>query len=99
MDKPPKQIQTPKTDTIWTIPLLLESPKSKDFQSPGLKIDFLIDSEAELKIIKTPNWNEIQTLHPNLILSKTSSKLATAHGSCLTNFEKVQLYLTPTRTK
>ena len=24
----------------WTIPLLLENPKSKDFQSPGLEIEF-----------------------------------------------------------
>ena len=27
----------------WKIPLLSESPKSKDFQSPDLEIDFLID--------------------------------------------------------
>ena len=32
---------------IWPIPILLESPKSKDFQSPDLEIDFLIDSGAE----------------------------------------------------
>ena len=29
-------------------PLLLESPKSKEFQPPDLQIDFLIDSGAEL---------------------------------------------------
>ena len=28
-------------------PLLLESPKSKEFQPPDLEIDFLIDSGAE----------------------------------------------------
>ena len=30
------KIQTPK-EKNWTIPLLLESPKSKDFQSPDLE--------------------------------------------------------------
>ena len=34
-------------DQIWTIPLLLESPKSKQLQTPDLEIDFLIDSGAE----------------------------------------------------
>ena len=42
--------------------------------------------------------NEIQTLHPNLKLSKTSSKLATAQGSSLTNFGESQQSLIPTRT-
>ena len=36
---------------IWTIPFLLESPRSKEFQPPDLEIDFLIDSGAELNII------------------------------------------------
>ena len=31
----------------WTIPLLLESPNSKYFQSTGLEVDFLLDSGAE----------------------------------------------------
>ena len=31
---------------VWAIPLLLESPKSKEFQPPDLEIDFLIDSGA-----------------------------------------------------
>ena len=83
---------------IWTIALRLESPKSKYFQSPDLKIDFLIDSGAESNIIKIPTWNELQILHPKLLPSKTSSKLATSQGSILTNFEEVQLLLVPTRT-
>ena len=33
----------PAKQRIWTIPLLFESPKSKDFQPPDIKIDFLID--------------------------------------------------------
>ena len=36
-------IQLPK-ENIWTIPLLLESPKSEDFQSPDLEYDYLIGS-------------------------------------------------------
>ena len=35
-----------------------------------------------------PLWNEIQTLHPKLLPPKTSTKLATAEGSSLTNYEK-----------
>ena len=65
----------------------LEKPIGKDFQSPDLEIDFLIDSRAESDIKNIPTWNEIQTLHPNLIPSKALSKLATAQGSSLTNFE------------
>ena len=34
-------------EKIWTIPFLLESPKSKEFQPPDLEIDFLIDAGAE----------------------------------------------------
>ena len=77
-----------------TIPLLLESPKSKDFQSPDLKVDH----GAEPNIINIPTWNEIQTLHPKLSPSKTSSKLATSQGSSLTNYGKNQLFLVPIRT-
>ena len=36
------KIQLPK-EKVWTILLLLESPKNKDFQLPDLKTDFLID--------------------------------------------------------
>ena len=38
------------SENIWTIPFLLESPRSKEFQPPGLEIDFLIDSGAESNI-------------------------------------------------
>ena len=61
--------ETKPKEKIWTIPLLLESPKSKEFQTPGLEICFLIDSGAELNIINIPTWNEIKTLHPKLISS------------------------------
>ena len=90
-------MQPPK-EKIWTIPLLLESPKSKDFQSPDLENDFLTNSRAESSIINIPTWNEIQILHPKLSPSKTSNKLATGHGSSLINYGKVQLYLVPTQT-
>ena len=45
---------------IWTIPLLLKSPKSKQFQTPDLEINFLKDSGAESNIINIPTWNEIK---------------------------------------
>ena len=58
------------TEKIWTISFrmdcLLECPKNKNFQSPDLAIDFLIDKGAESNIINLPTWNEIQTLHPKL---------------------------------
>ena len=84
-------------EKISTIPFLLES-KSKEFQPPDLEIDFLIDSGAESNIINIPTWNEIKALHPNLTLLETSSKLATAQGSTLVNYGKIQLFLLPTRT-
>ena len=80
------------------IPFLLESPRSKQFQPPDLEIDFLIDSGAESNIIIIPTWNEIESLHPNLTPLETSSKLATAQGSTLENYGKIQLFLVPTRT-
>ena len=83
-------------EKIWTIPFLLESPKNKEFQPPDLEI--LIDSGAESNIINIPTWNEIRLLHPNLKPLETSSKLATAQGSMLTNYGKIQLFLVPTRT-
>ena len=85
-------------EKIWTIPFLLESPRSKEFQPPDLEINFLIDSGAESNIINIPTWNEIKTLHPNLTPLETSSKLATAQGSTLVNCGKIQLFLLPTRT-
>ena len=85
-------------EKIWTIPILLESPTSKEFHSQNLEIDFLIDSGAESNIINIPTWNEIRTLHPNLTPIETSSKLATAQGSILVTYGKIKLFLLPTRT-
>ena len=90
------QKEQPK-EKIWTIPFLLESPKNKEFQPPDLEIDFLIDSGAESNIINIPTWNEIKTLHPILTPLTTSSKLATAQGSTLVNYGKVQLFFLPTK--
>ena len=85
-------------EKIWTIPFLLESPRNKEFQPPDLEIDFLIDSGAESNIINISTWNEIKTLHPKLTPRVTSSKLATAQGSTLINYGKVELFLLRTRT-
>ena len=85
-------------EKIWTIPFLLESPRSKEFQPTYLEIDFLIDSGAESNIINIPTWNEIKTLHPNLTPLETSSELAKAQGSTLVNYGKIQLFLVPTST-
>ena len=67
-------------------------------QTPDLEKDFLIDSGAESNIINFPTWNEPKILHPQLIPFKTTSILATAQGSSLTNYGKIQLFLVPTRT-
>ena len=67
-------------------------------QRPDLEIDFLIDSGAESNIISLPTWKEIKLLHPQLMPFKTTSRLATAQGSTLTNYGKIQLFLVPTRT-
>ena len=80
------------------ITFLLESPRNKEYQPPDLEIDFLFDSGAESNIINIPTWNEIKTLHPKLTPLATSSKLATAQGSTLVNYGKVQLFLLPTKT-
>ena len=85
-------------EKIWTIPFLLKSPRNKEFQPPDLEIDFLIDSGAKSNIINIPTWNEIKTLHPKLTPLATSSKLATAQGSTLVNYGKIQLFLLPTKT-
>ena len=47
------KIQLPK-EKVWTISLLLESLKRKDFQSPDLEIDFLLDSGEESNIKNIP---------------------------------------------
>ena len=93
-----QNIQKKPKEKIWTIPFLLENPRNKEFQPPDLEIDFLIDSGAESNIINIPAWNEIKTLHPNLTPLETSSKLATAQGSTLVNYGKIQLFFLPTRT-
>ena len=85
-------------EKIWTVPFLLESPRNKEFQPPHLEIDFFIDSGAESIIINIPTWNEIKTLDPKLTPLATSSNLATAQGSTLVNYGKIQLFLLPTRT-
>ena len=83
---------------LLTIPFLLESPKSKEFQPPDLEIDFLIDSGSESIIINIPTWNEIKILHPKLTPLKTASTLATSQDSMLTNYGKIQLFLVPSKT-
>ena len=88
----------PPKEKNWTITYLLESPKGKDFQPPDLEIDFLIDSGAESNIINIPTWNEIKILHPRLTPIKTTSRLATAQGSTLTNYGKIYLFFVPTKT-
>ena len=88
----------PPREKVWTIPFLLESPRNKEFQPPDLEIDFLIDSGAESNIIIIPTWKEVKTLPPKLTPLETSSKLATAQGSTLVNYGKMQLFLHPTRT-
>ena len=88
-----KQKEQPR-EKIWTIPFLLETPRNKEFQPPDLEID----SGAESNIINIPTWNVIKTLHPKLTPPETSSKLATAQGSTLVNYGKIQLFLLPTRT-
>ena len=85
-------------EKIWTIPFLSESPRNEEFQPSDLEIDFLIDSGAESNIINIPTWNENKTLHPKVTPLATSSKLATAQGSTLLNYGKIQLFLLPTRT-
>ena len=65
----PEEKQSPK-QKIWTTPLLLESPKCKQFQTPDLETEFLIDTEAESNIINIPTLNGIKILHPKLFPSK-----------------------------
>ena len=79
-------------------PLSLRKPKDKEFQQPDLEKDFLIDSGAESNIINFRIWNEIKILHPKLTPLKTIKRLATAEGSTLTNYGKIQLYLVPFKT-
>ena len=70
----------------------------QELQPLDLEIDFLINSGAESNIINIPTWNEIKILHPKITSKKTTSRLATAQGSTLTNYGKIQLSLVPTKT-
>ena len=49
-----QNIPKEQKENKWTISLLLESPKSKQLQTPDLELDFLIDSGAESNIINIP---------------------------------------------
>ena len=71
--------------------------KNKEFQTPDFEIDLSIDFGAESNTINIPTWNEIKFLHPKLITFKLTSRLATAQGSALTNYGKIQLFLVSTR--
>ena len=77
-------------------PTSFRKSKIQTLQTPDLEIDFLIDSGAGSKIINISTWNEIRILHSELIPFKTTSRLATAQGSALTNYGKIQLFLVPT---
>ena len=79
-------------------PTPLRKSKMQKFQTPDLEIDFFIDSGAESNIINIPTWNELKNLNPKLIPFKTISRPATAQGSTLTNFGKIQLFVVPTQT-
>ena len=57
-----------------------------------------MDSGAESNIINIPTWNEIKTLHPKLTSVKTASRIATAQGSTLINYKKIQFSLVPAKT-
>ena len=94
----PKRTKRTTKRKNWTDPFILESPKSKEFIPPDLEIDFSIDSAAESNIINIPTWNEMKIFHPKLIPLKRASRLATAQGSTLTNYLKIQLFLVPTKT-
>ena len=85
-------------ENVWTIPFLLESPENKEFQPPDHEIDFLIDSGAEANKTNILTWNEIKTIHSKLTPVKTASRLATAQGSTLTNYGKIQFFFVPTTT-
>ena len=67
-----------REETIWTFPLILDGPKTKNFQSLGFEIVFYIDSGADTNIINIHSWIEIHSLHPKHPLSKRSNKPATA---------------------
>ena len=53
---------------------------------------------SRIKYYYIPTWNEIKSLHPILTPIMTASKIATAQGSTIINYGKIQLFLVPTRT-
>ena len=95
----PEEKQSQK-EKIWTTPLLLESPKCKQFQqfqTPDLN-RFFIRFRSRIKHHQHSHleWNKNST--SKIIPFKTTSRLATAKRSILTNYGKIQLFLVPTRT-
>ena len=40
-------------ENVWTIPFLLEIPKSKELQPTDLEVDFLIDSQEQNQTLLT----------------------------------------------
>ena len=58
----PKEPQLPK-EKIWTVPLLLENPKCKQFQTQDLELEFLIYSGVESNIINIPTWNSTSKIN------------------------------------
>ena len=73
------------------------------------QLNRIINTITKIFIILTQEQNQIfqtlphgtkykQTLHPKILPSETSSRLATAQGSSLTNFGNIQLHIVATRT-
>ena len=73
-------------EKIWTIPLLLETPKRFSITRP--RNWFFKRLRSRIKYNKCSQLERDTFLHPKLKPSKTSCKLATAQESSLTNFEK-----------
>ena len=88
----------PLREKIWTDPFLLESSKSKEFIPPDLEIDFSIDSAGESNLFNIPTCDDIKNFHQKLIPLERASRLATAQGSTLTNYLKIQLFHVSTKT-
>ena len=95
LNHPPKKkiLITHKRKKTRTIPLLLESPKSRNIHSPALETDLLFESGGESNVINITIWKEIQTLHPKLFPSKISSKPAAAQGATLKNYGSFNYFL------
>ena len=84
---------SPTKEKIWSILLLLESPKNKNFQSTVLKIGFLL-TLAQNKIFLTyQHGMKTKNFHQNFSPSKRSSKLANAQFLNSTNYGKQNYFL------